>query len=133
MVFISMLPIIQNTNNAVLSGLKAMPSKDLSSDGASPFSLGRMDYVRGYHPSQPNYTASSHVQKRWIGGNRDASQVTASRRINSIGVGSLNAAQKSMSFVSGTKVNNQDVYNALRRTRNQGYVVPKKVTQKYVQ
>jgi len=120
-----MLPIIQNTNNAVLSGRKAMPTKDLTSDGSSTFVLGRMDYVRGYSPSQPNYTASSNVQKKWIGGNRDASQVTSSRRINSIANGSLNAKEKPMSFTAGNEVNT--VRSALNRVRNQGSVVPAKV------
>ncbi len=125
MTFISMLPIIQNTNNAILSGRKAMPAKDLTSDGSSTFVLGRMDYVRGYSPSQPNYTASSNVQKKWIGGNRDASQVTSSRRINSIANGSLNAKEKPMSFTAGNEVNT--VRSALNRVRNQGSVVPAKV------
>jgi hypothetical protein len=131
MPFISMLPIIQNTDNAVLSSLKAMPSKDITSDGTSTFVLGRMDYVRGYAPGQPNFTASSNVQKKWIGGNRDASQVIASRRINSIANGSLNAAQMPMSFMSGRDPN--AVRNALNRVRNQGSVVPPKVWGKNLQ
>jgi len=127
MPFISMLPIIQNTNNAVLSSKKAMPSKDRTSDGSNSFVLGRMNYVHGYNSSQPNYTASS-VQKKWIGGNRDASQVIASRRINSIANGSLNAKEKPMSFMSGSDVNLVD--RALKHVRNQGYVVPPKVRAK---
>lgn len=120
-----MLPIIQDTNNAILSGRKAMPAKDLTSDGSSTFVLGRMDFVRGYSPTQPNYTASSNIQKKWIGGNRDASQVTSSRRINNIANGSLNANEKPMAFMAGNEVNT--VRNALNRVRNQGSVVPAKV------
>ena len=66
MPFISMLPILQNNNNAILSDLKAMPLKDITSDGASSFTLGRMNYVRSYNSSQPNYIASNNVQKKWM-------------------------------------------------------------------
>lgn len=122
-----MLPILQNNNNAVLSSLKAMPSKDLTSDNGSSFSLGRINYVEGFYQGNPNYvTMTQH--KKWINRNQDASNVIASRRINSIGVGTLNASQKDMSFMAGNEVNT--VYNALNRVRNQGYVVPKKVSQK---
>ncbi len=128
MPFISMLPILQNNNNAILSDLKAMPLKDITSDGASSFTLGRMNYVRSYNSTQPNYIASNHVQKKWIGRNQDASTITAGRRINSIGNGTLNAAQDPMAFTNGTQVN--VVRNAKERTRNQGSSVPAKVTQK---
>ena len=129
MVFISMQPIIQDINNAILTGEKAMPMKDLTSDGSSRFSMGRRDFIRGFIPSQPNFTAVSNTQKKWIGGNRDASQITNSRRINSIANGSLNAAKKPISFTAPNEVN--VVRNALTRTRAGVSVVPKKCTDKY--
>jgi len=95
-----------------------MPAKDITSDGTSTFVLGRMNYVREY----PTPTSS---QNKWVGGNRDASQVIASRRINSIANGSLNAKEEPMSFMAGSEVNT--VRSALNRVRNQGYVVPAKV------
>ena len=129
MVFISMQPIIQNINNAILTSEKAMPLKDLTSDWSSQFSMGRRDFIRGFIPTQPSFTAASNPQKKWIGGNRDASQITNSRRINSIANGSLNASKKPLSFTAPNEVNG--VRNALTRTRAGGAVVPKKCTDKY--
>jgi hypothetical protein len=129
MVFISMQPIIQDINNAILTGTMAMPMKDLTSDGSSRFSMGRKDFIRGYIPSQPSFTAANNPLKKWIGGNRDASQFTNSRRMNSIGNGSVNASGKAIAFTAPHEIN--VVRDALIRTRAGGAVVPKKCTDKY--
>jgi len=129
MVFISMQPIIQDINNAVLTGQMAMPMKDLTSDGTSRFSMGRIDFIRGYIPSQPSFTAAYNPQKKWIGGNRDASQITTGRRMNGIGYGSVNASGKAISFTAPREVN--VVRDALLRMRSAGSTVPKKCTNNY--
>jgi hypothetical protein len=111
----------QNINNGVLVGLKAMPQKDITSDGESSFSLGRQLFINTY-PENP-ISVQQKYQKKWYG-NRDASQVTANRRINEIGVGSLNASKGQMSFTTYKDVNT--VNDALTRVRAGGAVAPPK-------
>lgn len=129
MPLISMTPILQNTNNAVLNGYKAMPSKDITSNGVSNFSLGRMNYARGFQIMQPSFVASSEPQKKWIGRNQDASTITQARRITTIGSGTFNENERAMSFTAGNQVNT--VNNALTRVRSQGSTVPRKATGPY--
>tara|TARA_B100000900_G_scaffold415081_1_gene443716 strand:- start:835 stop:1239 length:405 start_codon:yes stop_codon:yes gene_type:complete len=129
MPLISMTPILQNTNNAVLNGYKAMPSKDITSNGVSNFSLGRMNYARGFQIMQPSFVASAEPQKKWIGRNQDASTITQARRITTIGSGTFNENERAMSFTAGNQVNT--VNNALTRVRSQGSTVPRKVTGPY--
>ena len=126
---ISMKPILQNINNAVLTGERAMPMKDSTSDNTNSFSLGRMTFARRGHSD-----AGAVAENKWIGGNRDASQVISNRRINGIANGSLNAqplfsADQNLSFTSKTDQNTQR--DALHRTRSGGARVPAKVTHKY--
>ena len=113
----------QTINNGVLFGQKAMPQKDITSDGESSFSLGRQTYIGTYPSTQT--TIQQKYEKKWFG-NRDASQVTANRRINEIGVGSLNASKGKMSFTTYKDVNT--ISNALTRVRAGGAVVPPKKT-----
>lgn len=155
-----MQPIIQDINNAVLKGNKAMPIKDSTSDGTSSFVMGRMDYVRAYAinqktsqmidsmmPPQLNnvvsninnkniYTGRSiqiggaaPLQKKWIGGTRDASQIIDRKRINGIAIGSLNASNGSIAFT--TKNDPNTVREALHKVRSGGSCVPAKCTHKY--
>jgi hypothetical protein len=132
-------PIIQDINNNQMSFMKAMPLKNLTSDNDSTFAMYRKNYVETYTPAtnpSPNTvpfydqrTMRSGIQttsvatKKWYG-NRDASQVVANRRNNSVGVGSLNANSKTMSFNSNIERNS--VNNALRRVRGGGAVAPAK-------
>jgi len=112
---------IQNTNNNRLSTQKAMPLKDSTTTNDSDFSIPRHQYIE---------TANTNsIGKKWIGGNRDASQVINNRRVNSIGLGSLNAKQVPFSFTSNTETN--AVRQAKKRTRNGGATVPAKVIHKY--
>ena len=111
----------QNINNGALTGQKAMPQKDSTSDGESSFSLGRQTYI-GTYPSTPS-TVQQRYEKKWYG-NRDASQVTTNRRIKEIGSGSLNASNGLLSFTTYKDVNT--INNALTRVRAGGSVAPPK-------
>jgi len=109
--------IPQTINNNTLSSLKAMPLKDSTSDSTSDFELSRKIYERTYTTPLTNdqvlsalkpplfgmsgfmnmnrirptvfHGQQAPIQKKWSA-NRDASQVTANRRANSVGTGSLN-------------------------------------------
>jgi len=111
----------QNIMNGALIGQKSMPQKDTTSDGDSSFELGRQTYINTYPRTTP--TIEQLQQKKWYG-NRDASQVTANRRTNQIGVGSLNASKSLMSFTTYKDINT--VSNALTRVRAGGAVAPAK-------
>ena len=108
---------IHNLNNGILQNATAMPIKDSTSDGTSTFSMGRMNYVSSSQSAQ-------NPQKKWVGGNRDASQTTSNRRVGAIGLGSFNAANVPNSFVSNSSKN--VVNDALRRVRGGGAVAPPK-------
>ena len=114
---------IQNNNNAVLSGMKAMPCKDSTSDGTGGFSIARHEYCETVSAT-PN-TVQQKMHKKWYG-NRDASQIVSNRRVHEIGVGSLNASKNSMAFMNKNDTNSR--VDALARVRGGGYVVPPKVT-----
>jgi len=109
--------ILTNINNAVLSSKRSMPMKDITTNGSQSFSLHRQTYTRTY---------GNTAHKRWISGNRDASQIISNRRTNTIANGTLNASGQPMSFTS--KNDNHVQRNALHRTRSGGARVPAKVT-----
>ena len=69
------------------------------------------------------------VIKKWTA-NRDASDITRNRRVNSIGNGSLNANGKPMAF--NTSHDNNTERQAIVRARAGGASTPKKVTHKYM-
>ena len=102
-------------NNGILSSIKAMPQKDSTSDSTGNFASSRKIYYE-------TYNADPAKQKKFIGGNRDASAVVARRRMLEVGVGTLNANAKPMSFTTVRDVN--VTTNALRRTRAGGTNVP---------
>jgi hypothetical protein len=112
----------QNINNNVLSSQKAMPLKDNATTNDSDFSIPRHQYVE-------TVTSQPVAEKKWIGGNRDASQIIANRRIHSLGNGSLNAAKNPMSFTCSSDTNT--VRQAKKRVRSGGSTVPAKVIHKY--
>ena len=117
-------PILTGINNGILSGSRAMPSKDITSDGNSSFSMSRRSYMR----VMPLTVQSNAVQqeKKWFG-NRDASQVTANARVSQVGIGTSNAAQSAFSFKSSTETNSER--QALNRMRGGGRAVaPMKAT-----
>ena len=105
-------------NNATTKFIKGMPQKELTSSNQNDFSMTRKEYAK---------TVNIEPTKKWFGtsSNRDASQIIANRKKNSVGVGSLNANKELMSF---TKPNNQlDIFQTKQRVRNGGYTVPPKV------
>jgi len=106
-----------------------MPMKDITSDGTSSFALNRMAFARRGAVEQ-----GSSPENKWVGGNRDASNVIAKKRIQYIANGSLNAQPlysdtQKLSFTTKTDQNTQR--DALHRTRSGGSRVPAKVTHKY--
>ena len=109
-----------NINNAVLKGIHASPEKDSTSDNQSTFAMGRQEFMKTYNSKQ---TLSTQQQKKWINGNRDASQIINNRRTSAMGV-SLNPTAKPMSYM--TKNNTNTIREAMKRTRSGGSVVPAK-------
>lgn len=105
-------------NNGTLSGMKAMPQKDSTTNGTSDFAQDR----RNYSETLTSYNATTWKQKKFIGGNKDASSVAARRRVNKVGNGSLNASGGQMSFTTTRDINVTS--NALRRARAGGAYVP---------
>ena len=113
--------IVQDINNGTLSVIKSMPVKDSTSDGTSTFSMDRNVYMQTIPPITP--TVKQNIEKKWFK-NRDASEVTRNRRVNEIGVGSLNASNKPQSFTTHRIVNT--VNDALTRVRAGGACAPPK-------
>lgn len=105
---------MHNLNNGIFKNATAMPMKDSTSDGTSTFAMGRLNYVSSF--------TSQNTDKKWVGGNRDASQTTTNRRVEAIGLGSMTTAPNS--FVSNSSKNT--VNDALRRVRGGGAVAPPK-------
>lgn len=112
-----------NTNNGVLRGVKAMPLKDLNSDADSSFSADRQAYAN-IMTAAANVTPAELLTKKWVGGNRDASDVSSRRRIIAAG-SAMNPVGGAFSFTSKTEKNT--VIDALNRCRNQGNCAPPKV------
>lgn len=123
---IAMKPILNDINNAVLTAPRAMPLKDSTSDGTSTFAMGRRDF-RMSLVADTN-VRTQNLQKKWIGGNRDASQIVTNRRINGQ-ASSLNSNGQSTAFTCKNDPNT--VRDALVRTRHIGSAVPAKCIHKY--
>ena len=113
--------IRQDLNNGALSSYRAMPQKDITSDNAATFEMGRKVYTKT-HPIVKQEPHIQNNQKKWLR-NRDSSQVTANRRNNSIGKGSINT-QSLISFTTYRDVNT--VNDALTRCRAGGSTAPAK-------
>ena len=113
---------LQPGNNAVLSGMKAMPPKYSTGEGGAAFAISRHEYAETVR-STPE-TVVIQTSKKWFG-NRDASDVIARRRVREIGVGSLNASKGNMAFMNKNDQNAR--IDALARVRGGGYMVPPKV------
>jgi hypothetical protein len=117
-----MMYSIQPRNNAVLSGVKAMPQKDSTSDGSSTFAGARHAYAETITSTSTPVSVKQH--KKWFG-NRDASAIVSRRRVQEIGVGTLNANKGPIAFMNKNDRNSR--VDALARVRGGGYVVPPKV------
>ena len=116
-------PILQGMNNGILSSVKAMPIKDLTSDGGSSFAMSRRGYTRALQLTAPSNAVA--LEKKWFG-NKDASQITTNRRLAEVGVGSLNANATVMAFTNTSDSNS--ARQALNHARSGGAVVPSKKT-----
>jgi len=116
-----MYRMIQNINNSTLTGTKAMPLKDLTSNNESQFQLARHTYSESLIVTP--LTESEKQQKKWFG-NRDASGVIARRKSNNVGVGSFNPSGESYSMTSYNDTNTANA--AIRRVRSGGAVAPPK-------
>ena len=145
-------PLIREINNGILKAKNAMPQKDITSDGTASFSLGRKLFQKtvvsattntitigkmviqrkelglGDHQSIIAGPATT-LQKRWIGGNRDSSNITKKLAMNAIGKPELNVAGTAVAFKNVMDNNTQR--QARRRVRHVGAAVPAKVTHKY--
>lgn len=114
---------LNNLNNGKLRGVKAMPAKDLTSDSNGTFASDRKAY-ENILATDIQEQPKQMVQKKWIGGCRDASDVSYRRRVLAAGA-SLNPNGNEMSFMSKTDKNTR--IEALNRCRNKGNCVPPKV------
>jgi len=142
-------PIRTEINNGVLSSTNAMPLKNLTSDNTESFSNNRQLFQNAYQPPvdysvrqttrsffQRSTGALPHgyvvdgpksvFQKKWIGGNRDASQTTMRRRMNTTGASMTTSGPQSFKNPN----DNNPRIEALARARGGGSSVPPKVSQK---
>ena len=139
------------SNNGVLNFTNSMPMKNLTSDNDSSFSLNRMIFNRSYQPPVNNWLnqttktqierqspgiqhgfiidgPKSAIQKKWIGGNRDASDIIYRKRMNTTGAVIKTSGEQS--FKNPT--DNNPRIEALARVRGGGARVPPKVANRPV-
>ncbi len=100
-------------NNGIIQSVRAMPRKDLTSDNNSTFALPRRAYTAAFNWT--TVTNDEKLLKKWFG-NKDASVVTSTNRINEIGLGSLNAVNAPMAFKNTSDSNTRR--QALMRVRH---------------
>jgi len=139
-------PVRQQLNNGVLNTTHAMPMKIFTSNNDSTFGLNRMLFQKSY-VAPVNYSenqkgkeviqrqspgirhgfildgAKTVYQKKWIGGNRDASDIISRRRINSTGANINTVGNQSFKNPN----DNNPRIDALARVRGGGARVPPKV------
>ena len=117
-----------HSNNGILSARKAMPMKEVNSDGDSSFAMDRRVYM---HTPISSDNLEIVAKKKWYGGSsvRDSTLVIEKRVKNEIGVGSLNADGNALSFKTVKDVN--VTREALIRVRNIGSCVPAKKIHNY--
>ena len=139
-------PILQGLNNGVLNVTNAMPLKNLTTNNEQSFEIDRKLFNKAYQPPVnfslvqtgrsffQRQTPGIHhgyivdgpktaLQKKWIGGNRDASQTAMRRRMNT--TGQTNQKTGPQSFTESN--NNNSRIDALARVRCGGSRVPLKV------
>lgn len=145
------LPVLQQSNNGILNTTNAMPNKELTSDNESAFAMNRNIFQKSYQPPtnfmqfQMSYSKiqrqspaiqhgyildgpKSVGQKKWIGGNRDASNIINKKRTNTTGTIDNTSGPKSFKNPN----DNNPRIDALARVRGSGYRVPPKVTNRPV-
>lgn len=145
------LPVPQQSNNGILNTTNAMSNKELTSDNESTFAMNRNIFQKSYQPPinfmqfQMSYSRiqrqspaiqhgyildgpKSVGQKKWIGGNRDASNIINKRRTNTTGAIDNTTGPKSFKNPN----DNNPRIEALARVRGSGYRVPPKVSNRPV-
>jgi hypothetical protein len=117
-----------HSNNGILTARKAMPMKEMNSDGDSSFAMDRRVYMRTPISSD---TPTVIAKKKWYGGSsvRDSTLVMEKRVQNEVGVGTLNAGGNPSAFKTVKDVN--VTREALVRVRNIGSSVPAKKIHNY--
>ena len=148
--YMNQQPIRTEINNGILTGNSAMPMKDITSNNNSDFSMVRRLYNRSFIPRQSFNNSNgttiiqreslglsnkviidgnkTPLQKKWIGGNRDSSNVISNKKIKNNGA-ILSNSNSGFSFKNSNDNNTER--DALIRVRSSGYRVPPCVTQKY--
>lgn len=137
-------PILTELNNGIITAVHAMPMKDLNSNNDSSFEIDRKLFNKSYYPIPLNNVIGrsivqrrapalrhgfvidgpkSVLQKKWIGGNRDASQIVENRRKAT--TGQIMTFSGPQSFAN--KQDNNPRIDALARVRGGGARVPPKV------
>ena len=129
-------------NNGISNVKMGMPMKDLTSDNNASFEMNRRLFQKAYIPKN-NFAVKQQgatviqretlglsnnqvvidgpktfYQKKWIGGNRDASQVAKNRRVNASGAVMSNVNNVPTSFKDVVDTNT--ARDALRRVRGGG-------------
>ena len=143
-------PILNQLNNGI-STSSGMPMKDLTSDNDASFGMSRKIFARAFLPKTnfliPQVGTSvierqalgignkvvidgkkTVVQKKWIGGNRDASSMITRRQITNTSQINSHVGPQSFKNIEDNNTANE----ARIRVRSSGYRVPPKVTQKNV-
>ena len=146
-------PIKTELNNGIITAKAAMPLKDLTSNNEAEFSMSRRLFNRSYINTSNfaiNQTGKSVIereslglsqkviidgpkstlQKKWIGGNRDASNIISRRKISN--TGNILSKTGTNDFSFKNIVDNNTAADARIRCRAGGYRVPPGVTQKNV-
>jgi hypothetical protein len=121
---------INDINNGILKSTKAMPNKDITSDGTNNFAINRCKYSQTTPLVSPTILQAGH--KKWYGGtkNKDASDIVNKNKLNQIGVGSFNPYNQRISFTTNHNFQCDPIqkkYDALQRTRSGGYVTTPKI------
>lgn len=106
-------PIRNNTNNAILNTLGAMPMKDGISDSTSNFSINRHKYFNTFNTN--NQTHFQYLHNKFIGGNTDSSSIISKNKSYAVSVSSFPEDKKPTSLVNTKNINIID--SALRRAR----------------
>ena len=105
---------ISSTNNGIISSVRGMPMKDLTSDGGSTFSNQRKILTRAYIPITTTSVQQS-VQKKWIGNQPNSVDVLTRRKSQTV-IDSLNVSGNPISFTSNNDPNLlMHVRNRVRR------------------
>lgn len=146
-------PILTQINNGIITATNAMPLKDITSNNEADFSMSRRLFNKSFFNNsaatnnQPGTSViqreslalsskvviaggKSVAQKKWIGGNRDASSIISRRKVSN--TGSIQTVSNAGSTAFTNIRDTNTAREALIRCRSGGYRVPPRVTQKNI-